>query len=590
MAGQLKRFTDEQIERAGRVDVVEYARSQGIGIKKSGLWYKAQNMGGLYFHRGANTWHWETQDTGGKGAISLCMKLENKTWVEAVKTLLGEDMEPIRHSQDWKPEPEPPREFHLPDKNDTYRHVFAYLTKTRGIDSGILKEMVDKGYVYENTQKSCVFVGRDKEGIAKHASVRSTNTYGKAFKQDVPGSQKAFSFSISGTSRTLNVLEAPIDVLSYMSLQKIYGKEIKDSYVALGGVASKALEQFLEDHKDIEKIRVCTDNDPYLNPVWGAEENLKEKIMHIEKVNKAKEMDDSVLFRTYSDYSRFIARNEEVSVKYVAFTKDQLIMSDEGTYTVEIDGEQEYILYESMGDYDKGIGKKILGRDLYNEHFFKLPAGERAARSIYEKYGNEYKVTRHRPTHKDFNEDLVAYRVQERSQDKKEIREQSSVEQQEKITKEQQEPDQPDVQQRQEKVPEDFSIKGSCEILVLCDDKEDIQAYRDISVRNYKAEFNMDYEPDEYYLAYRDTGQVQAVVENNPDIKKLWICTGRTAEGIQRANDIIKAFGHKMECYREKPKLCRFTEDLAEMNRLEPVLEQTLGNISQMETAVGMEM
>ncbi|MCI8507269.1 MAG: DUF3991 domain-containing protein [Lachnospiraceae bacterium] len=479
MAGQLKRFTDEQIERAGRVDVVEYARSQGIGIKKSGLWYKAQNMGGLYFHRGANTWHWETQDTGGKGAISLCMKLENKTWVEAVKTLLGEDMEPIRHTQDWKPEPEPPREFRLPDKNDTYRHVFAYLVKTRGIDSGILKEMVDKGYVYENTQKSCVFLGRDKEGTAKHASVRSTNTHGKAFKQDVAGSQKAFSFSLSGTSGTLNVFEAPIDVLSYMSLQKVYGKQTNDSYVALGGVTDKALERFLKEYPDIEKIRVCTDNDQ---------------------------------------------------------------------------------------------------------------AGEKAASRFFESYKEKYKVTRHRPTHKDFNEDLVAYRVQERSQDKKEIREQSSVEQQEKITKEQQEPDQPNVQQRQENVPEDFSIKGSCEILVLCDDKEDIQAYRDISVRNYKAEFNMDYEPNEYYLAYRDTGQVQSFVENNPDIKKLWICTGRTAEGIQRANDIIKAFGHKMECYREKPKLCRFTEDLAEMNRLEPVLEQSLRNAPQMEAAVGMEM
>ncbi len=587
MAGQMKRFTDEQIERANRVDVVEYAKSQGMVLKRSGSWYTAQHTGGLYFHRGANTWHWFTLGKGGRGAIKLCMEVENKTWIEAVKTLLGEDMEPIRHTRDWKPEPEPPREFQLPDKNDTYRHVFAYLTKSRGIDPGILKEMVDKGYVYENTQKSCVFVGRDKEGTAKHASVRSTNSYGKAFKQDVPGSQKAFSFSISGTSGTLNVFEAPIDALSYMSLQKVYGKQVNDSYVALGGVTDKALDRFLEDYKDIEKIRVCTDNDPYLNPVWKAEEDLKEIIMSIEKVNKAKETDDSILFRTYPDYSRFVDGNKEASVKYAEFPKDQLTLSDEGIYTVDIAGEQEYTLYESISDYDKNIGEKISGRELYNEHFFKLPAGERAANSIYGKYRNKYKVTRHRPTNKDFNEDLVAYRAKERSKDEKEVQEeQTSIEEHENTAREQK---QPDVQQ--ENVPEEFSIKGTCEILVLCDDKEDVQAYRDINVRNYKAEFNVDYEPDEYYLAYRDTGQVQSFIERNPDIKKLWICTGRNTEGAKKAEDIIKAFGQKMECYREKPKLCRFSEDLAEMNRLEPLLGQI--NIQEIQTAdmaVGMEM
>lgn len=302
MAYQPRRFTDEQIERANRVDILEYAHSQGLHLKKRGSSYEVLDYkGGFYITPAKNSWYHFNATTGG-GVVKLCMELENKTYVEAVKTLLNEDMEPIRHRSDWKPEPETPKEFHLPHQNDTYRHVFAYLIKTRGIDESIVKKMVDQNLLYENTQRSCVFVGRDKRGIARHASVRSTNTQGEVFKQDVAGSQKAYSFSITGTSGTLNVFEAPIDALSYMSLQKLYGKEIDDSYLSLGGVEVKALERFLADHKEIEKIRVCTDHDE---------------------------------------------------------------------------------------------------------------AGEKAVVRIYEKYGQDYKVTRHRPTNKDFNADLVAIRQKE---------------------------------------------------------------------------------------------------------------------------------------------------------------------------------
>lgn len=301
----IKRFSEEQIDRANRIDVVEYARSTGLEIARSGNWFKAKHMGGLYFNKNANTWHWETQDVGGTGAISLCMKLENLEWKDAVKRLLGEEMETMRHSEQWTPVEEPQREFQLPDKADNYRHVYAYLCKSRGIDKEIVDMAVKKGLLYENTQRSCVFVGKDAEGIPRHASVRSTNTQGKVFKQDVPGSQKQFSFSISGTSGVLNVFEAPIDVLSYLSFQKLHGLDINDSYVALGGVTDKALERFLDEHDNINKIRVCSDHDE---------------------------------------------------------------------------------------------------------------AGEGCAARIYNRYKEEYQVTRHRPKSKDFNEDLVHYRQQIKEQ------------------------------------------------------------------------------------------------------------------------------------------------------------------------------
>ena len=57
---EIKMFSDEQVERANRVDVVDYVKSLGYEIERSGKWYKAKGQGGLYFNRSENTWHWHT--------------------------------------------------------------------------------------------------------------------------------------------------------------------------------------------------------------------------------------------------------------------------------------------------------------------------------------------------------------------------------------------------------------------------------------------------------------------------------------------------------------------------------------------------
>lgn len=586
MARQLKRFTDEQIERANRVDVVEYAKSMGFEIKKSGNWYKAKGQGGLYFYRPANTWHWETEDAGGEGAISLCMKLENKTWVEAVRTLLNEDMEPIRYTREWKPEPEPPREFRLPDVNNTYKHMIAYLTKTRGIEPSVLKVMIDRKYVYENTQKSCVFVGRDKEGNAHHASVRSTNTTGKVFKQDVPGSQKAYSFNIPGDSGTLNVFEAPIDLLSYVSLQKLLGKQTRDSYLSLGGTTDKALERFLQDYPDIKKIRICTDNDKLLNESEWDTNILTNKAMFIRKNNvvKGAETELQMLFKTCNDYSRFIKRNPKADIYYVSLPKDKLHFSNNGElYVVEIDAEKQYTLYKSVKDFENGNGFFVSGQKLYLEHFFEMPAGEKAAVRIHEQYSNDYKVTRHRPTQKDFNEDLIVYKQQ--MQQKQEQAVENNIQDMQQEKTEVQEP-----KQISETGSEDYFIRGTCEVLIICDDPQEVDAYREIQIRVGKNSFGMDYEPNEYYLAYRDIEQVQKILQENSQITKIVMRTSRTPAGIDIADDVARHFDN-VECdIARLPKLNRYSEDLVQMKVIETAIEQTPIEDMQVENAVGMEM
>ena len=73
------------------------------------------------------------------------------------------------------------------------------------------------------------------------------------------GSEKAYSFHHTGTGKKLFVFEAPIDLLSYISLHPEKWKE--NSYVALCGVGSAPIQRFLEEVPQLEEVTLCLDND-----------------------------------------------------------------------------------------------------------------------------------------------------------------------------------------------------------------------------------------------------------------------------------------------------------------------------------------
>lgn len=50
----------------------------------------------------------------------------------------------------------------LPKANSDAHRAFAYLVKTRHIDSQIVSQLMREHKIYENDKHSCVFVGYDK--------------------------------------------------------------------------------------------------------------------------------------------------------------------------------------------------------------------------------------------------------------------------------------------------------------------------------------------------------------------------------------------------------------------------------------------
>ena len=256
------KFTDDEIGIAERVNIISYALSLGYPVKQvtTGS-FKIEGYGGLYIHSGGHKWNWFSQNKGG-GAIQFVMEIENKTWVDTVKTLIGKTDEVKIYKPPEVIEEETKRKFILPVKNSGFKHIFDYLINSRGIEKTIVYEFVKNDKLYENKYRSCVFVGYDKEKAPRFASIRSTNTTGKSFRGDIKDSDKSYPFCREGKNDSLCVFEAPIDLMSYLTLIRMHQvKNFANHCISLGGVSGKALEHYLNENPDIKNIVLCLDDD-----------------------------------------------------------------------------------------------------------------------------------------------------------------------------------------------------------------------------------------------------------------------------------------------------------------------------------------
>ena len=163
---------------------------------------------------------WELHDAMDKVQLQENeeLYLEIDDYPDAVTMLLGGELGTAYPSAGERTE-EPVKPFALPPANKEMRRVFAYLIKHRGIARDVVAHFAKAGLLYEDAEyHNAVFVGTDTDGVPHHAHKRSANSYGKAFRLNVEGSDPRYSFHYFGTDRSLYVFEAPIDMLSFITL------------------------------------------------------------------------------------------------------------------------------------------------------------------------------------------------------------------------------------------------------------------------------------------------------------------------------------------------------------------------------------
>lgn len=247
-------FTKEQREQARRTDLADFLISHGEKVRKSGSEYEWLDGSQKVTIRG-HLWYHQYEQKGGD-AVGFVRRFYNKDYAEAVEMLLNNCDGQIITSPPIEKSHKP---FELPPRNDRMSRVFSYLLLTRCIDKDVLYEFVRRKMIYESADyHNAVFVGYDSSGKPCHAHKRGTVT-SNSYMGNVAASQPEFSFHWHGTSDRIYLFEAPIDMLSFISMHKENWQE--HSYAASCSVSDRVLFQCLKDNPNIKNVFLCFDND-----------------------------------------------------------------------------------------------------------------------------------------------------------------------------------------------------------------------------------------------------------------------------------------------------------------------------------------
>lgn len=286
-------FTPQEKEAARNADIAEMLERQGERLKRSGSEYEWGEGSERVTIRG-NLWYHQYEQKGGN-AVSFVQKFMDKTYVEAMKFILGDGAGEIKQAEPKQAKQKEKKEFEPPALTEDPRKAYAYLNVRRGIPKDVLVPFFKKKLIGETKKYANVaFMGYDIGGNLKHVNLRSTYA-NSTFKGNAPGCTPEYSFHYAGQGEKLYLFEAPIDMLSFIAMKGEMWQE--HSYAACCGVSDKVLFQMLKDNPNIKKVFLCLDND------WAgrvAEYRIAEKLTEngVEfniKIPKGKDWNEDLL-------------------------------------------------------------------------------------------------------------------------------------------------------------------------------------------------------------------------------------------------------------------------------------------------------
>lgn len=263
-------FDPAVIEQARQMDLLSYLqRYEPSNLQRvAGNVYCTKEHDSLKISNGK--WYWWSRGFGGVSALDYLIKVKDMGFVEAVEVLTG-------YASDWKPQPpipkkDKPKVLLLPPKNKDCNRVLQYLVG-RGIDRQLILDCISEGIIYESSDyHNAVFIGKDEQGVARYANLRSTSG---TFRRDATDSDKRYSFRLltDQTATLVHLFESAVDLLSYATLLKSEGKPYyTENLLSLSGVyqpkkeisESKipiALTTYLKANPQIKTIYLHLDND-----------------------------------------------------------------------------------------------------------------------------------------------------------------------------------------------------------------------------------------------------------------------------------------------------------------------------------------
>ena len=274
----------DDILKAREMDLMTYLRNyepQEL-VRVSGNTYCTREHESLRISNGK--WYWFSHDIGGRSALDYLIKVKDYSFIDAVKTILGNAAvkEPIPYYQKEKVN----RDLLMPKLDEDTSQVEKYLY-SRGIHPAVTLYCIEKKLLYQTAAyHNALFVGYDKEGTPRYGALRATRS---PYKGDLTGSNKHFSFSMNENPAPehIHVFESAIDAMSYATMLLLNGRDWKK-------------ETFLSTESPLRALRTLEDS-TNMSFVDKMLDYINIKHMRDSDVYKAAQVDRRLFSKIVSD-------------------------------------------------------------------------------------------------------------------------------------------------------------------------------------------------------------------------------------------------------------------------------------------------
>ncbi len=259
----------EEVEKAKNVGLLQYIeQTDPSRLHPKGRDFTLDGHNSFILSRNGR-WNYASKGIGGRNALDFLMKMEGKSFQDAVYAILNTSPESYQRPG-YEERKQEEKKLVLPERDSNTRIVEEYL-QSRGITPDVIQFFIWKGDIYQSVSyHSACFVGRDLEGNPRMVSVRGTVG---SFKQNAAGSDRRYCFQNGYPGRkTAHLFEAPIDMLSYAVLMSERGYDFRTfNLIALSGITGKgdaeraklpiAMEQYIREHPEVHTFYTHFDND-----------------------------------------------------------------------------------------------------------------------------------------------------------------------------------------------------------------------------------------------------------------------------------------------------------------------------------------
>lgn len=248
------KYSRDDYYRLTNAPCIDVALALGMEINERASDQKAWKMKdeqGLCIYREGNNWY---RFSDGKHGFSIdlvidklgCSREQALDFI--AKNVVNGVSEQVRldRKAPANVKKELPKEkiFTVPAHDVKPSRVMAYLIRTRGIDPEIVKGMLQRKMIAEDSaHHNCLFFGRDEKGNIRSCAQRGTTQV--QFRGEVSGGDKAYTFSERGVLPDWSGMESIITDMA---------EKYRDDF---GYDYNEDMQGYIDDHED--EIKEITD-------------------------------------------------------------------------------------------------------------------------------------------------------------------------------------------------------------------------------------------------------------------------------------------------------------------------------------------